>query len=124
RHGSITNVGIVYNLHHGHDHLDRFAELMRKMRPYLLALNLNGMVRDGDKTGKLILPLGQGDLDLRLLEIIRDSGWHGPVGLLNHADEDAELRLQDNLEGLEWLERQLNGQPAGPKPVPRSNFPR
>lgn len=99
----ITNVGIVYNLHHGHGHLDRFAELLAKMKPHLLALNLNGMVRDGDKLGRKILPLGQGDLDLKLLRIIRDSGWRGPIGILNHTDEDAEVRLQENLRGLEKL---------------------
>ena len=27
------NVGIVYNLHHGHDHLDRFPALLQKMMP-------------------------------------------------------------------------------------------
>lgn len=116
----VTNVGIVYNQHHGHDHIDRFPALLQKMKPYLMALNLNGMTRDGDKVGKKILPLGQGDLDLRLLKIIRDSGWSGPIGILNHTDEDAEARLQDNLEGLEWLVAQLEGKPAGPKPKPVS----
>src|SRR5262249_40077929 len=38
-----SSVGIVYNLHHGHAHLDRFPELLRKMKPHLWALNLNGM---------------------------------------------------------------------------------
>jgi sugar phosphate isomerase/epimerase len=116
----VTNVGIVYNLHHGHDHIDRFPELMTRMKPYLVALNLNGMVRNGDKVGKLILPLGQGDLDLKLLRIINDSGWHGPIGILNHTDEDAEGRLRDNLDGLAWLVPQLEGKPAGPRPVPRT----
>jgi sugar phosphate isomerase/epimerase len=116
----VTNVGIVYNQHHGHEHLDRFAPLLAKMKPYLVALNLNGMVRGGDKTGKKILPLGQGDLDLALLRIIRDSGWQGPIGLLNHTDEDAEARLQDNLDGLDWLVAQLDGQSAGPRPKPRT----
>jgi sugar phosphate isomerase/epimerase len=116
----VTNAGIVYNLHHGHDHLDRFPELLAKMKPYLIALNLNGMIRNGDKVGKLILPLGQGDLDLKLLRIISDSGWHGPIGILNHTDEDAEGRLRDNLDGLAWLVPQLKGKPAGPRPVPRT----
>jgi sugar phosphate isomerase/epimerase len=116
----VTNVGIVYNQHHGHDHLDRFPELLRKMKPYLVALNLNGMTLHGDKVGKKILPLGQGDLDLRLLRTIRDSGWRGPIGLLNHTEEDAEARLLDNLEGLDWLVAQLEGKPAGPRPQPRS----
>ena len=115
-----TNIGIVYNLHHGHDHLDRFPELLKKMKPYLLALNLSGMTRDGEKLGNKIMPLGQGDLDLKLLRIIRDSGWHGPLGILNHTGEDAQTRLQDNLDGFDWLVAQLEGRPAGPKPTPRS----
>ena len=116
----VTNVGIVYNQHHGHDHLDRFAALLQQMKPYLLVLNLNGTTRHGDKVGKKILPLGQGDLDLGLLKVIRDSGWRGPIGILNHTDEDAEARLKDNLDGLDWLLPQLDGKPAGPKPTPRS----
>jgi sugar phosphate isomerase/epimerase len=115
-----TNVGIVYNQHHGHDHLDRFHALLQKIKPHLLALNLNGMTRSGDKIGKKILPLGQGDLDPGLLKVIRESGWRGPIGILNHTDEDAEARLLDNLDGLDWLLPQLDGHPPGPKPKPRS----
>lgn len=120
RRQGVTNVGIVYNLHHGHDHLSRFPELLTKMKPHLLALNLNGMTRAGDKVGKKILPLGQGDLDLELLEIIRQSGWRGPIGILNHTDEDAEARLLDNLDGLEWLRAQTPGHPVGNQPQPRT----
>ncbi|HTU18061.1 MAG TPA: TIM barrel protein [Gemmataceae bacterium] len=116
----LPNVGVVYNLHHGHDHLDRFPELLKKMKPHLLALNLNGMVKGGDHAGKKILPLGQGDDDLRLLKIIAASGWRGPIGILGHTQDDAEERLQDNLDGLAWLVKQLNGSPAGPKPMPRT----
>ncbi len=103
RAGGVTNVGIVYNQHHGHDHVDRFAGLLAEMKPHLLALNLNGMTRDGEQTGRKILPLGRGELDLALLKIIRDSGWRRPIGLLNHTDEDAEVRLRENLAGLESL---------------------
>jgi len=116
----LPNGGIVYNLHHGHAHLDRFPELLRRMLPYLHAVNLNGMVRDGDKQGKKILPLGQGDLDLGLLKTIRDSGYRGPIGILNHTPQDAEARLQDNLDGLDWLVPQLSGRQPGLKPVPRT----
>jgi hypothetical protein len=117
----VTNVGIVYNLHHGHAHLDRFPAVLAKMKPYLLALNLNGMVKDGDSTDRKILPIGQGDLALSLLKTIRDSGYVGPIGILNHTDEDAEGRLLDNLDGLEWLVPQLDGKPpATPKPTPRT----
>jgi quinoprotein glucose dehydrogenase len=116
----VTNAGIVYNLHHGHDHLDRFAELLAQMKPYLVALNLNGMFRNGDKENRKIVPLGQGEMDLALLRTIRESGWRGPIGILNHTDADAEERLRDNLEGLEWLVAQLDAATAGRKPQPRT----
>jgi sugar phosphate isomerase/epimerase len=116
----LPNVGLVYNLHHGHEHLDRFPELLAKMKPHLIALNLNGMTGRGDRIGKKILPLGQGDRDLELLKTIRQSGWSGPVGILNHTDEDAEGRLLDNLEGLAWLVAQVEGRPAGARPQPRT----
>jgi sugar phosphate isomerase/epimerase len=119
----MPNVGIVYNLHHGHEHLRRFPDLLAKMKPHLLALSLNGMDQDGQKNGRQILPIGAGQLDLQLLRIIRDSGWHGPIGILNHTDLDAEARLQDNLEGLDWLVSQLDGKPAGPAPKFRTAPP-
>jgi putative heme-binding domain-containing protein len=119
----VTNVGMVYNLHHGHDHLARFPALLAKMKPYLVALNLNGMDPDGDKHGRKILPLGQGSEDLGLLRTIVASGYRGPIGILGHTDDDAEQRLKDNLDGLDWLVPQLEGKPAGPKPKPRTYTP-
>lgn len=116
----LPNVGIVYNQHHGHEHLDRFPQLLATMMPYLHALNLNGMTKGGDKRGMKIVPLAQGDLDLGLLRTIAESGYRGPIGILNHTGADAEGRLQDNLDGLDWLVAQLNGKPSGPKPVPRT----
>jgi quinoprotein glucose dehydrogenase len=117
---NLPNVGIVYNFHHGHDDMERFAELMNRMKPHLLALNLNGMVKDGKSNGNLIMPIGQGDRELGLIRIVRDSGWRGLIGILNHTNEDAEARLKDNLAGLKWIVDQLDGKPAGPKPVPTS----
>jgi len=114
------HVGIVYNLHHGHGHLADFPEALARMKLYLNCINLNGMILDGEAKGKKILPLGQGDLDLSLLKTIVVSGYRGPIGILNHTDADAEGRLHDNLDGLDWLVAQLKGQPAGPKPVPRT----
>lgn len=118
----LKNVGIVYNLHHGHDQLDRFPELLKKMQPYLLALNLNGMVKDGERTGKKILPLGAGDLDLSLLKTIRASGFAGPIGILGHTQDDAAERLADNLDGLTWLKANLDGK-EGAKPKYRTYKP-
>lgn len=119
-HLKMPNVGMVYNLHHGHDHLHRFERLLHQMLPHLLCLNLNGMTEEGDKKGMLIMPLGQGEWDLELMKIISRSGYKGPIGILNHTDEDAEERLQDNLDGLQWLVKQLDGSAPGPAPVPRS----
>jgi hypothetical protein len=105
---NFTHIGIVYNLHHAHDQIDRFPQLLAKMKPHLLCLNLNGMTQNGDKTGKKILPIGQGDLDPQLLQTIRDSNYTGPLGILNHVhEEDAQTRLTQNLQGLERLVSKL-----------------
>ncbi|MEN9778250.1 MAG: hypothetical protein RJB04_2005 [Verrucomicrobiota bacterium] len=98
-----ANVGSVYNFHHGHGHLADFERLFKTLKPHLLALNLNGMVRDGDKAGKKIIPLGTGDEELRLMKIVQTSGWRGPVGIIGHTEEDAEVKLRKELDGLEKL---------------------
>jgi putative heme-binding domain-containing protein len=71
----MPQVGIVYNQHHGHDHLPRFKEALGKMLPHL--------------------------------------------HFLNHTGHDAEARLLDNLEGLDWITGELTGKPI-PKPTPRT----
>ena len=116
----IENVGIVYNLHHGHGHLDRLAEVLPKLQPHLLCLNLNGMDIEGDAKGRKILPLGVGTEDLKVLRQIRESGYSGPIGILNHTQEDAEGRLLDNLDGLQWLVPQLDDQTPAAKPQYRT----
>jgi len=116
----VKNVGIVYNFHHGHPHLGRFAALWQLMMPHLLAVNLNGMEVDGDQRGRKILHLGEGDQELGMMRIIRDSGWQGPVGILDHLPEtDSGETLKKNLRGLEWLRQEL-ARPGsgGPPPFP------
>jgi sugar phosphate isomerase/epimerase len=114
------DVGIVYNLHHGHAHLDRFGTMLEHMKPHLVALNLNGMHPHGDRDGKKIWPVGHGSRDLVLLKTIVASGWQGPVGILGHTQDDVEERLLDNLEGLRWLSSQLGGKELGPRPKLRT----
>ena len=116
----LKNVGIVYNQHHGHDHFDKFPELLKLMKPHLLAVNINGSVKGGDKIEKKIMPLGTGELDVKLLRAIRDSGYTGPIGILGHTQDDAAERLADNLDGLRWLVPQLNGKEPGPRPTYRT----
>ncbi|MEQ1839442.1 MAG: plastocyanin/azurin family copper-binding protein, partial [Verrucomicrobiales bacterium] len=115
KHGT-ENVGIVYNLHHGHSHLDRLPAAIELMKPHLLCFNLNGMDVAGDTKGRKILPLGVGTEDVKVLRQIRASGYSGPVGILNHTNEDAEGRLLDNLDGLNWLVPQLDDAPPAAKP--------
>lgn len=117
---AMPNVGIVCNQHHGHAHVPRFREALAAMLPHLHFLNLNGMTADGDKRGRKILVIGQGDLDVALARVICESGYTGPIGILNHTAHDAEARLRDNLEGLEWIVGELTGQPLA-KPTPRTN---
>lgn len=118
-HGT-DNIGIVYNLHHGHSHLDRLPKVLEAMKPWLLCLNLNGMDIAGDTKGRKILPLGVGTQDVTVLRQIRASGYNGPVGILNHTNEDAEGRLLDNLDGLNWLVPQLDDDKPGAKPKYRT----
>jgi azurin len=114
------NIGIIYNLHHGHSHLDRLPKAIEAMKPHLLCLNLNGMDIAGDTKGRKILPLGVGTQDVKVLRQIRASGYSGPIGILNHTDEDAEGRLLDNLDGLKWLVPQLDDAKPGEKPKYRT----
>jgi hypothetical protein len=109
RRDGIDNVGIVYNLHHGHEHVAKFPELMRLMKPHLYCLTINGMRKGGPK----ILPVGQGDNDAALLGAIRQSGYGGPIAILNHREEvDAEVGLRENIEGLKKLLGQMNEEAA------------
>lgn len=95
------HIGIVYNLHHGHGHIDDFAQSLAIMKPYLLCLNLNGM---NEGASPKILAIGQGRRDSEILKIIEASGYHGPLGILDHQnDKDAKITLQANLNGLDAL---------------------
>ena len=93
-------VGIVYNFHHGHEHLDEMPAAFAPMLPYLMCVNLNGTTRGGPK----IIPLGRGEEDLGILRMLKESGYEGPIGILDHRmDVDAELSLRENLAGLQTL---------------------
>jgi len=113
------HVGIVYNWHHGHGHIEDWAESLALMKPYLHCLNLNGM--NADENPK-ILPLAQGEYELAMLKIVTKSGYTGPIGILDHQDHlDAKENLQDNLNGLEWLKKELmKPGSGGAKPIPKA----
>lgn len=105
---AMDNVGIVYNFHHGQGHIGRFPELMPLMRPFLLALNLNGMSLDPHGPSEPIRDIGAGDRELAMLKEVIRSGWQGPVGILDHCPkEDSEVVLRRNISGLQKLVTQL-----------------
>jgi sugar phosphate isomerase/epimerase len=99
--GNAEHVGIVYNFHHAHDHIHDFAKSLDLMKPYLLCLNLNGMNEGGEPK---ILPLGAGRHEKAMLRAVLQSGYQGPIGILDHRSEmDAEESLRQNLDGLKKL---------------------
>ena len=119
---AMDNLGVVYNLHHGHDDLPRLGEALKSILPRLYAINLNGMDCNGDRRGRKILPVGQGECDLEVVRTIAESGYRGPIGILGHTEDDAALRLQDNLDGLEWVTAQMAGTKTD-RPTPRTPVP-
>lgn len=95
------SIGLIYNFHHAHEQLDAFPDLVKKMKPYLWAVNLNGMRAEGPK----ILPIGKGDLEQGMIQLLKNEGYQGPWGVLGHVEtEDVKLILQENLTGLQALE--------------------
>ncbi|MEK0445087.1 MAG: hypothetical protein RLZZ399_408, partial [Verrucomicrobiota bacterium] len=124
REQGVANVGIVYNMHHGHAHLRGLERVLARTLPHLLCVNLNGMDLEGDANGRKILPLGGGTEDHRVLHLLRGSAYRGPIGVLHNSEEDSEARLLDNLDGLRWLVTKLDGNPAGPRPNYRTHADR
>jgi sugar phosphate isomerase/epimerase len=101
RKSGIKNVGIVYNFHHGHEHMPKFSELAKRMAPYLMTVNVNGMRAGGPK----IVSFGQGDdngrVERHMLQSLAAAGYSGPIGILGHREErDAEECLREGLEGI------------------------
>lgn len=94
------NIGIVYNFHHARHQVQEFPKLIKLMLPYLSTVNINGM-KEG---GPMILPVGAGDYELRMLQDLKTSGYKGSIGILGHVeDEDAKVVLQRNIDGLKSL---------------------
>jgi hypothetical protein len=99
------HVGIVYNWHHGHGRIEEWKQDLDLMLPYLHCLNLNGMNTGAQPK---ILELGQGEHEQTMLKIVLESGYNGPVGILDHQNElDTEESLQANLAGLDYLLKKI-----------------
>ncbi|PQO33254.1 hypothetical protein C5Y96_10395 [Blastopirellula marina] len=99
------HVGIVYNFHHGHDHIADWPEIFAQMKPYLICLNVNGM---NDNAQPKILGIGKGKHERAMIETIVASDYDGPIGILDHRNElDAKESLQENLTGLATVRKEL-----------------
>lgn len=97
-HDHTDHVGIVYNFHHGHDHITDFPQALAEMKPYLLCLNLNGMNATSDP---LVLPIGSGKYEKKMIQDVVASGYRGPIGIIHHREQlDAEEGLRQNISGL------------------------
>ncbi|RKR14918.1 sugar phosphate isomerase/epimerase [Maribacter vaceletii] len=91
------DLGIVYNFHHAHKHIDTFPEMATLMLPYLWNVNLNGLKKEGPK----ILRIGEGDYEKKMINLLLEKGYKGDFGILGHVeDADAERILKANLNGL------------------------
>ncbi len=92
------HVGIVYNFHHGHDHIADWPEAFAMLKPYLLCLNVNGM---NDNAEPKILGIGRGVHEQEMIQVVIEAGYDGPIGILDHRNHlDAKDSLQENLDGL------------------------
>lgn len=100
------HVGIIYNFHHAHDRMKDFSDALAVMKPYLFCVNLNGMNAKADPK---ILPIGDGQHERAMICVLREQGYEGPIGILDHREQlDAELSLRQNIEGLQRVLRELS----------------
>ena len=96
------DLSLIYNFHHGHDNIDNFSDIASKIQPYLSAVNLNGMEKDGKK----ILPIGEGDYEKDMLNTLKEVGFEGPWGILGHVEgKDVKDILINNIEGLNSINK-------------------
>jgi len=98
------SITMVYNFHHAHDFVDEFPIIVKKIKPYLSYVNLNGMKKEGPE----ILPIGKGNYEYKMIKNLLDEGYNGPWGILGHIKtEDVQIVLNRNIEGLEMINSKL-----------------
>jgi hypothetical protein len=117
RRDGLTNVGIVFNFHHWRGSLAEFPALFKRIQPYLLAVNFNGMRADTTQYPPVRF-IGSDESELAMIRVVEASGWRGPIGVIHERPTvDAADGIKGNLQGLEWVQKELR-QPGsgGPKP--------
>lgn len=97
------DLGIVFNFHHAHNSIDDIDSIAFAIKPYLRAVNLNGMKKDGIK----ILPIGKGDYEKEMIQAFINTGFIGPWGVMGHVENaDVKKVLLENIDGLRSLQNQ------------------
>lgn len=98
------SITMVYNFHHAHEFVDEFPEIVKKIKPYLSYVNLNGVKEDGPQ----IMTIGAGEHELEMVKLLLKEGYKGPWGILGHIKtDDVQKVLERNLEGLQLLNDKL-----------------
>ena len=104
------NIGIVYNFHHAEEQIDKFPAFFPHIVPHLMALNLAGLKRGNPVK---VVPIGDGDAELEMMQIVKNSKYRGPVGIINEdTAPDAEEGLTMNISGLKKVLKQMNDKEA------------
>ena len=104
-----AQLGIVYNFHQSHAQMNRLEKVFPRLKPHLVAVNLNGM----HSSGPQIATLGNGDSETEMIEVIFKSGWRGPVGIIGHnRSADVKQTLQANLDGLRSILKEIGDEPG------------
>lgn len=96
---------MVYNFHHAQEYVDEFPEIVKKMKPYLSYVNLNGVKKEGPQ----ILTIGEGEYEYKMIKLLKEEGFNGPWGILGHIKtEDVQKVLKRNIDGLKLLNSKYN----------------
>lgn len=111
----VEGVGMVYNFSHATDDIPDFPAIWKRIKPYVVAVNITGMGKNGNR----LIPPSQGEKELEMMRTILESGWRGPVGLIAEQGGDAEVTLRHGLEGTAWLVKELTQPGSGGE---RPNF--
>ncbi|WP_075591187.1 sugar phosphate isomerase/epimerase family protein [Labilibacter marinus] len=91
---------MVYNFHHAHSYIDEFPEIVKKIKPHLSHVNINGMKNDGHE----ILTVGEGDDEYDMMKVLLEEGYTGSWGILGHMEhEDVQKVLERNIVGFNKL---------------------
>lgn len=94
------SITMVYNFHHSQEYIDEFPEIVKKIKPYLSFVNLNGV----NKQGPQILPIGKGNYEFEMIKELIYQGFNGPWGILGHIKtEDVQKVLKRNIDGLNLM---------------------